>query len=87
MSEIRCWHIGEIGEIYVAHNEKELRDWYPTLVGAEQAESDLPAEFRELTDAEMDAEAEDPDTGEMFSWRKIASESVYIPNQIGTMYN
>lgn len=87
MSNLRCWHIGELGEIYVAHSEKELRAWYPTLVGEEQAAEDMASEFRELTDEEMDAEAKDPETGEMFSWRTIASESVCVPNQIGTMYN
>jgi hypothetical protein len=87
---IRAWIIGLDGtEVYVAHSEEEMRQYYTDLVGAEDAAEDLAKNFTEIPQDQMDEELnfkqENPVTGKVetvtTTYRKLAEEGD-IPSQI-----
>jgi len=92
---IRAWVIGCDGtEVYVAHSEEEMRQYYIELVGEADAAEDLAAHFTEIPQDQMDVERnfseENPETGKfekvLTSYRKLALEGE-IPGQILSSYN
>lgn len=90
MSElVRIWCIGgDMTEYYVAHSEEEMRQYYISLVGKKEAESDMADHFAEVPQSAMDVEFDWDDDGKKIktTWRKQI-ENALAPCQISTGYN
>ena len=88
-TEIHVYHIGEYGEVFAAHSEQEVKDYYRDLYSYTQEEADkrFADEFREITDLDTPFKMKDSDDGSeaMTTWRKLA-EDCDLPTQLSTMY-
>lgn len=84
---VNLWRIGEYSEVYAAHSEKEMLDYFLKLVGAEEAIEAVASMFERVSDNELDVEFEFDNDGERTrtTWRKLAAD-MDVPCQVSSSY-
>lgn len=84
---INLWRIGEESEIFAAHSEQEVREYYSKLAG-KYADEGLQSLFEKIPDSELDSEFDFYDDGEKrrTTLRKLAADIAIIPTQICSSY-
>ena len=85
----KVWCIGpDETEYYAARSETEMKEYYISLVGEQQAKDDFEDHFELVPESKMDAEFDfHPENGDVTqtTWRKLLRDAI-LPSQVSSGY-
>lgn len=87
MENVRVWSIGESSELFAAHSEEEMRNYYTKMVGKGDAERAFADHFEEQTDFESAYEYDDEGKKALLTLRDLINMNAPAPCQISSSYN